>query len=318
MPDRLRITIGIPTHNRSDLLGRTLESIAAVRPAPDADLDVVVVANACTDDTPQVVEAWAARSPYPMRCVAESKVGLGHARNRAATEATGDIVALTDDDIWMAPGWLEATADAYLRRGADLVAGHVELWWEAIQKPAWMTPGAEIVLSKLELGDHVLELKTPDVIGANFSFRKSVFDRSGPFRTDIDRIGGQLLAGGETFFCRSALDDGFRLLYVPGASVKHWVSPHRVQEKYIRGVNVGIGITLVILRKTHGPAHIARDLVVGGGQVVAHGLARAVAKLRRDDHCAMHHLVRASLGRGRLLGSWARLKQGPLARPAKL
>jgi glycosyltransferase involved in cell wall biosynthesis len=318
MADTLLISICIPTHNRADLLGRTLESIAAVRPCSEARLEVVVIANACTDNTSAVAAEWATRAPFVVRCVDEPKVGLGHGRNRGAIEAKGQVIALADDDIWMAPTWLEATADAYLHRGADLVAGHIQLWWEAVQRPAWLTSTMEVALSKLELGDRPLELKSPDVIGANFSFHRRVFDAVGPFRTDIDRIGDQLLAGGETFFARCALDAGFKLMYIPGASVKHWVSPHRVEEKYMRGVHTGMAMTLAMMTRRLGPVGTLRGLAIGAGKLAYHGAALRVARARGDADAAMRHLTSAALGRGRVLGTIARARRGPLTRPGPL
>ena len=48
-----------------------------------------------------------------VRYVREPKPGLDHARNRALTEATGSILAFTDDDVVVDPAWALALTTAF-------------------------------------------------------------------------------------------------------------------------------------------------------------------------------------------------------------
>ena len=73
------ITVVIPTYNRARLLQKTLESIARVRRPADGPLEVLVINNNSTDDTPAIVEAFASRCAFPVRLLAEPRQGLGHA-----------------------------------------------------------------------------------------------------------------------------------------------------------------------------------------------------------------------------------------------
>jgi GT2 family glycosyltransferase len=93
------VTVAICTRERPDDLTRALDAIRKLSPAP---AEVLVVDNApVTDATHAVVS----RAPF-VRYVREDRRGLDAARNRALREATGDIVAFTDDDATPEPGWL--------------------------------------------------------------------------------------------------------------------------------------------------------------------------------------------------------------------
>lgn len=96
-----RVSVVIPTRNRSALLAEAIQSVRAVE-GPDLRLEVLVADNGSTDDTVQVATALGARvlpAPTP---------GPSAARNVGLRAATGDYIAfLDDDDLWL-PGQLRA------------------------------------------------------------------------------------------------------------------------------------------------------------------------------------------------------------------
>ena len=63
----LRTSILIPTHNRHDILTRVLDSIAQVDVPQGADVEVIVVANACTDQTVAMVQQRTHAFPFTLR-----------------------------------------------------------------------------------------------------------------------------------------------------------------------------------------------------------------------------------------------------------
>ena len=77
---RAGISILIPTHNRVDLLERTLESLSLAAIPENVDIELVIVANRCTDDTVAKCHEWLARLPLSSRCVEEPLAGLNPAR----------------------------------------------------------------------------------------------------------------------------------------------------------------------------------------------------------------------------------------------
>src|ERR1700682_4126309 len=107
-----RATVLVCTHNRAPHLRQTLEAMLAMNAVPDCDVEITVVDNTSTDNTPAVVAEPARDSRIPVTYLHEPRQGKSFALNRGLAEARGDIVALTDDDVLPAADWLG-------RRGAD-------------------------------------------------------------------------------------------------------------------------------------------------------------------------------------------------------
>src|SRR5207245_10771084 len=98
----------VVTDNGARRVRPTPAPLATQRVAPTLPWEVVIVANASTDDTAAVARAaWPEPPPGPLRVVTEPRLGIGHARLRALETATYDVVGFVDDDNWLAPGWVQ-------------------------------------------------------------------------------------------------------------------------------------------------------------------------------------------------------------------
>ena len=91
----------VVTYNRAHLLEPMLAALAALEPAPDA---IIVVDNASTDHTAQVLDAAARRELQVVR-TPENLGGAGgfHLGVRTAYDAGHDRIWLMDDDVLPAP-----------------------------------------------------------------------------------------------------------------------------------------------------------------------------------------------------------------------
>jgi glycosyltransferase involved in cell wall biosynthesis len=110
------VAVVIPTHNRSTLLPRAIDSVLS-QTHPVAE--VIVVDDHSTDDTPQVVASYGAavrgiRTP--------ANVERGAARNIGARSAGTAYVSFLDSDDEWRPEKLEAQLD-HLRAGHASVTG---------------------------------------------------------------------------------------------------------------------------------------------------------------------------------------------------
>lgn len=117
------VTVVCPTYNRGPALEATLRSALdqSLR-----ELEVVVVADGCTDDTVDVVRRLS-RADRRLRVV-ETTEPYGHPakpRNLGAALGAGDLVAYLDhDDVWRADHL--ARAVRLVENGADVVASGYE------------------------------------------------------------------------------------------------------------------------------------------------------------------------------------------------
>ena len=112
------VSVVVPTRNRRALLSETLHSVLWQR---DVDLEVIVVDEASTDDTLEMIAALADSRIRVIRNSAPT--GVATARNRGAAEATGEWLAFLDDDDLWAPDKLITQLQEAEARGRDWVFG---------------------------------------------------------------------------------------------------------------------------------------------------------------------------------------------------
>lgn len=96
------VSVIIPTFNRADLLPQAIDSVMAqTHPA----LEIIVIDDASTDDTADVMQRYSASagtSPRIRYLRNERNAGIAKSRNRAIAESAGPYVAMLDsDDVWL-------------------------------------------------------------------------------------------------------------------------------------------------------------------------------------------------------------------------
>src|SRR4029453_5053881 len=100
----LSISVVIATHNRASLLRATLDRLRTQAFAPGDE--VIVVDNASTDATAEVITEAAERFTVPLYRRHDLSPGKAPALNAAVAFARGDVLALTDDDVLVADDWI--------------------------------------------------------------------------------------------------------------------------------------------------------------------------------------------------------------------
>jgi GT2 family glycosyltransferase len=302
------VSILICTHDRAPLLASTIQSIGRVHIPEGVCIDLLIVANACTDSTAEVVESAAKSLPFPTRLITEPTLGVSLARNRAMRESTGEILAFFDDDVLVDEAWLIETLRIYREFPADMVGGHVSLWWEAVKEPDWFSSGYQWILSGVDCGSEVFEMKDAmGAIGANFSYKRKVYETIGGYRTDLGRIGRKLLAGEETEYVYRALAAGLRVFHAPSVRVKHWVAPDRVTPQYVSQAIAGFTRGDVLMKPTFGPWSATRTIAGNLYLLTRHAIGRTLAALRGDRAGAVRHRVRMASSLGALSGAFTRI-----------
>lgn len=93
----MSISVVIPTYCRAEFLQQAVDSVLS---QGVLDLEVIVIDDGSTDDTMERMRAYGTRIRYER----QENQGLSTARNNGMTLATGDYIALLDDDDWWMPG----------------------------------------------------------------------------------------------------------------------------------------------------------------------------------------------------------------------
>lgn len=232
-PERATVTVVLCTHNRSDRLVGSCESV--LRERCDRELlELIVVDSASTDDTPSVIESIARRFPRLCRGLRVDAPGLSRARNAGIAAAKGDVVAFLDDDAWARPGWVAALVEAFEATGADAVGGPVSARLEG-SLPAWFCGSMLPYLSVWERAPERRELEWPELPrGTNMAFRRSTFEEWGGFVEDLGRRGRNLASCEEIELFVRLARGGRRIVYEPEAIVEHELPAARLSKRYMR------------------------------------------------------------------------------------
>ena len=245
------ISAVVCTYNRCESLRDTMRALQEQAVSEGDALEILVVNNNSTDRTKEVVEEEARHARWPIRYLFESQQGKSHALNQAIREASGEFLVFTDDDVIPDPKWAKTLWQTAEEFHADAVGGPIFPIWIR-RPPSWLLSDVLrkylwSVLALLDRGPEVIVAKPSEVLfmGANMALRKAVFSRIGLFRTDLGRVGSNLLAGEETELLERLLKGGNgRAVYTPQAIVHHKVGPERMRMSYVRRWRFSIGRTL--------------------------------------------------------------------------
>lgn len=298
-----RVSVIVPSYRRPDSLQRCLDALVTQTRAPD---EIVVGARADDADTLAQVEA-ARRVGYPVRVATTAAKGVVAAMQAALDTATGDIVALTDDDTRPFPSWI-ARMLAVFSDDAD-VGGVGGRDWQPYERGDAVRVGMVQWFGRV-IGNHHLGAGPPrdvDLLkGANCAYRAPLLRAVG-FDARLRGDGAQL--HWEMGVCLPLRRAGWRLVYDPAIAVDHDVAPRHDADTLHRGIFAAAPLRDAVHNETvellegRGPVwwlwYLAWTLVVGTGE--SPGLLQVVRRaLRGDAHLAARW--RATLA-GRLAGA---------------
>lgn len=214
-------SIILPTFRRPTFLDEALARLAAMRqPIP---VEMIVVDDGSGDETEAVVRQYDGCF-RDLRYLYQENGGAGKARNNGASNARGDFLLFTDDDILVAPDHLEKHLAAHHDfPGETIVSGH----WE-------MAPRAVELLNTTPFGRFRLDIErwyrktsmTLEPLGSerfrpsglvswNFSLSPSLFGLLGGFNETIRNAGledQELSLRAQSAGCTLIYDKNIRLL----------------------------------------------------------------------------------------------------------
>ncbi|WP_238431745.1 glycosyltransferase [Streptomyces cavernae] len=243
------ISVIVASRDRPELLRRCLCSLLR---SDYPDFEVIVVDNAPADDATESLVRRAFRGR--VRYVREPVAGLARAHNTGLARARGSLVAFTDDDTLVDPGWLSALATAFVR---DPQIGCVT----GLILPTELETATQVVLECL--GDYAKGYtpctwslsEPPDEplfpftagrfgSGANMAFRTDVIRSLGGF-DPATGAGTPARSGDDLLSFFEVLHAGHKLAYQPDAIVwhRHRRTPDAVAAQ-VFGYGVGFGAYL--------------------------------------------------------------------------
>ena len=240
----MKISVIVCTYNRDRYIYNALSSIAG-NDFPKSEYEIILVDNNCTDHTTSEVERF--RKDFPeidIKYVTESEQGLSHARNRGIRESNGDILVYVDDDATVNSSYLSSLSTLFVRRPDILAAGGPIIpVYEDGMEPKWMNRH----LRRLLTGYLFFGKKEKDFPvnhypgGGNAAYRRTVFEKTGLFNTDLGRKGKNLSAGEEKDIFDRMTSAGMKFIYTPDAVLYHIIPHYKLEPEYLRQVTFSIG-----------------------------------------------------------------------------
>jgi glycosyltransferase involved in cell wall biosynthesis len=229
----LAIDIVICTFNRASCLDAVLTTLALQTCNEDVRWSVLVVDNASTDTTAEVVAAHRITGSLPdLRYVFEPTLGLTVARLRGARETTAPWIAFVDDDNFPDSSWLTAIAGAIMAHGnAGGIGGKVVLDW-AEPPPSYLREFGFCYAAQ----DHgAADCIVDSLAGAGMVVSRRALQDSGWLDQPLvaDRVGSKLTSGGDVEMVQRVRAAGYELWFTPGAVLRHRIPAYRMTRRYL-------------------------------------------------------------------------------------
>jgi GT2 family glycosyltransferase len=266
----LKTSIIIATHSRPASLIRLLESLA---PQIDSDRRELLIAENGTEHPLQLPQGIVAH-----RRLHEPLAGKCRIQNRAILEATGEIVILLDDDVTVAPGYLDAV-ESFFGSHSEFAAmkGRILPVEDPDDKVGPMSVYLDLPI--VDHGEQVCEVR--GVLGANMAFRASALKAVGPFD---ERLGpGACGHEEETEMSARLKRAGFRIGYAPAALVYHEVDPARADRERFINVSRERG-RCRMLHEDHSAYDVIGKNVIGIARLrFANLIGASMARVAREE-----------------------------------
>jgi GT2 family glycosyltransferase len=285
-------SVVIATRDRPASLAACLDSLLRQDYEP---FEIIVVDNApATSDTADLV-ARRYSETGKVRYLREDRPGLGRAHNCGLRLAKAAIIAFTDDDVIVDPGWLKAIASEFQSSDRIGCVTGLILPAELETRAQYWTErhggfGKGFERRVFDLGENRLEGKLFPFAagafgsGANMAFSRRALERIGGF--DCALGAGTPARGGDDLASFVAVvRGGLQLVYQPEAIVWHH---HRRAEEGMRrqaydyGVGLGAYLTKLVVDEPALALHFAK----ASPAAIAYILGSSSDKNRRvpDDY----------------------------------
>ncbi|MCW5959738.1 MAG: glycosyltransferase family 2 protein [Pyrinomonadaceae bacterium] len=204
----MKVSVVIPTHNRSDALTETLQKLSLQKFSEEWEL--FVVNNNCTDDTDEIVGQQ--NLPVKVNLIYEKTPGAAASRNAGARVARGKYLVFLDNDILVEPDFLERHLHALQMNPSCWIVGKVNNLPEQ-ERTAFGT-----FRKSLAALDSSLEIKEiSGFTGANSSMPRRDFEALGGF----DKRFYDASSEDHELAMRARKQLGIKVLYFPSIVAVH-------------------------------------------------------------------------------------------------
>ena len=245
------ISIILCCYNSVPRLNATIAHIA-LQNLESVNMQVILVDNASTDSTATYALGLFQKSGINDFCiVTEPESGLSNARRKGFLTAKYDFLLYCDDDNWLTPEYCNIAFNIMAGNSKiGILGGNAEAVFEATA-PVWFSRFAiDFAVGEQSASAESLS-RVKEVYGAGFVIRKSYLEalyKSGFKSILSDRVGSQLISGGDIELCRLTKYFGYEIWYSRNLKFKHFMPAKRMTWDYLKKLYAGHGKTNVYNR----------------------------------------------------------------------
>lgn len=227
-PKNPKLSIIISTHNRAELLNHCLDSLIH-QSATSYDYQIIVVNNACTDHTDEVVARYQSTHTHPaIHLTHHNHLGLSYARNHGSSQATGQYLAFIDDDATADTNWVKNII--HYSQSQPAIFGGPILPNFTSPKPPWFRDSYETRTH----GNKPKKLNKHQFLsGSNLIINRELFIQLNKFNPQLGVTGPVRTVGEETDLqTRARKIYQVSIQYFPDLLIHHLVPTHKMTLKY--------------------------------------------------------------------------------------
>ena len=227
----MQVSVVVCTYamDRYDVFTETVESVLAQTYDP---LEVVLVVDGNDAVFERVQEDFCGIETVVCHNNDENR-GISYSRTKGAKLASGDVVAMIDDDAVAHEDWIENHVSVYEETDAVAVGGDVRPDWRG-ERPDFFPAEFYWLVGCVEPGFAETGEEIRNGYGSNISFRRDVFLEAGGYDTHTGRRGDKHIQAHEAPVCiRIREVTGRGVIYTDDAVVDHKLFDYRGEFRWL-------------------------------------------------------------------------------------
>ncbi|HEX3694623.1 MAG TPA: glycosyltransferase [Polyangia bacterium] len=222
------LSVIVPTFQRPDWIGRAVRSLAVQTRPPD---EVIAVTRDTDTPTHQAIAALQAEG-LPFRLLRElvNDPGFMPPVKAGVAVASGDVVAIMDDDAEAETGWARRLLEDYADPTAGAVGGRIINMQGDVPTPVsktrrvgYVTAFGRFVGNMYREPDFAEPVEVDFLMGGNMSFRREVVGRL-EFDLELNRNVAQ---GYEVDLGLQVKRMGWKVIFDPQLGIRHYSAPRQ-------------------------------------------------------------------------------------------